>query len=63
MMPPSGFSKKAIEGLCQFVEGCYEDLQAKIEARGNTPEAVKAVVQEELDDLKNFLSSFTIASS
>ena len=29
---PSGFNEKAICGLLQFVEGCYEDLQKLLEA-------------------------------
>lgn len=61
-MPPSGFSPKAIAGLLQFLEGCYEDLQAKVEAKGGSSEAVKEAMDEELANLRSYLGSFTIAA-
>lgn len=55
-MPPSGFNKKAVEGLLVFLEGCYEDLMKYME-QGTDP---KKAVQKELDDIRRFLQEFTI---
>lgn len=57
-MPPSGFNEKAIQGLLQFVEGCYEDLLVKIQ---RTPGLdVKAAIEEELSDIRRALESFSL---
>lgn len=32
-MPPSGFSKKTVEGLLTFVKGNYEDLREEVRSR------------------------------
>jgi hypothetical protein len=56
-MPPSGFSDKAIRGLLQFVEGCYEDLQAKL--RTNPGLDVKKAVEEELAEIRRALEAFS----
>ena len=55
-MPPSGFNKKAVEGLLVFLEGCYEDLMKEMD-QGTDP---KQAVQKELDDIRKFLQEFTI---
>lgn len=55
-MPPSGFNKKAIEGLLVFLEGCYEDLMKEMEQGTDPQEAV----QKELNDIRRFLKDFTI---
>jgi hypothetical protein len=56
-MPPSGFNKKAIQGLLQFLEGCYEDLQRKIVTDGMAPEVA---VEEELHEIRRALESFSL---
>ncbi len=57
-MPPSGFNAKAIAGLLQFVEGCYEDLLSKI---NNTPGLdIQRAIQEELEEIRGALKSLSL---
>ena len=58
VMPPSGFNEKAIVGLLQFVEGCYDDLQRKLR---NTPGlTLEKAIEEELADIRTALESFSL---
>jgi hypothetical protein len=59
-MPPSGFNKKAIDGLLQFLEGCYEDLQAKIAKTPGRPSDVHAAIEEELSEIRDALKGFSL---
>ncbi len=57
-MPPSGFNEKAIQGLLQFVEGCYDDLLTKLR---ETPElTVEQVIAQELRDIRRALEAFSL---
>ncbi len=57
-MPPSGFNEKAIRGLLQFVEGCYEDLLVKVR---NTPDLpVEIAIEEELKEIRQALEDFSL---
>jgi len=58
-MPPSGFNEKAILGLLQFVEGCYDDLLAKIR---NTPGLeIEKAIEEELAEIRQALEAFSLS--
>ena len=59
-MPPSGFNEKAINGLLVFLEGCYEDLQKKIEKGSGTPKDVKKAIEEELEEIRAELRRFSL---
>ena len=59
-MPPSGFNEKAIVGLLQFVEGCYDDLLEKIRTTPNL--TVEAAIKEELAEIRGALESFSLKS-
>jgi hypothetical protein len=59
-MPPSGFNDKAIKGLLEFLEGCYEDLLIKIAKTPGRPSDVSAAIQEELDEIRQELERFTL---
>jgi hypothetical protein len=61
-MPPSGFNEKAIQGLLQFIQGCYEDLERKIAAGPGTPDDVKRAIREELDEIADALRRFNARS-
>ena len=56
-MPPSGFNEKAIRGLLQFIEGCYEDLLAKI--RANPGLEVERAINDELAEIRQALEAFS----
>lgn len=56
-MPPSGFSQKAINGLLQFVESCYEDILSEIKD-GKKPEG--KAIQEELNNIRTYLEKFKL---
>ena len=57
-MPPSGFSKKAIEGALQFIGSCYEDLLEEVKS-GKHPNA-QAAIEYELRQIKNALDQLHI---
>lgn len=57
-MPPSGFNEKAIVGLLQFVEGCYDDLLKKIRATPGL--TIEDAIQEELAEIREALESFNL---
>ena len=57
-MPPSGFNEKAIRGLLQFLEGCYEDLQRKLAA--NPEMDIRVAIDQELAEVRAALESFTL---
>lgn len=57
-MPPCGFNEKAISGLLQFVEGCYDDLLRKLDS---TPSLdTKQAIREELQEIRDALQSFNL---
>jgi len=56
-MPPSGFSQKAINGLLQFVESCYEDLLQEIKDGKKTE---GSAIQSELDNIGDYLKDFKL---
>ena len=58
-MPPSGFNEKAIRGLLQFVEGCYEDLLIQVGSSSDAGE-VQTAIQRELSDIRKALQDFTL---
>lgn len=62
-MPPSGFSRKAVEALVQFLEACYEDLLIKVKAKGQSAHAAEEAIQEELDELRAYLRSFSAGTT
>jgi hypothetical protein len=57
-MPPSGFNEKAVYGLLQFVEGCYDDLLKKLEADPQLN--IQDAIEEELNDIRAALESFSL---
>ncbi len=57
-MPPSGFNKKAIRGLLEFVEGCYEDLLLKL--RDDPKAKVEDAIQDELAEIRRALEEFSL---
>ena len=57
-MPPSGFNEKAIQGLLQFVEGCYDDLLEKI--RTTPGLTIEKAITLELQDIRRALESFSL---
>jgi hypothetical protein len=58
LMPPSGFNERAIKGLLEFVEGCYDDLLKKIDATPGLE--VRAAIEEELAEIRAALESFSL---
>lgn len=58
-MPPSGFNEKAIRGLLQFVEGCYDDLLKEIESPDGEKD-VKKAISKELVDIRTALEAFSL---
>ena len=57
-MPPSGFSKKAVEGALVFIKTCYEDLQEEV-AKGKHP-SMEAAIDHEIRSIGNALSKLHI---
>ena len=57
-MPPSGFNEKAINGLLEFVEGCYDDLLKKIDTTPGL--GVRTAIVEELAEIRAALESFSL---
>ena len=57
-MPPSGFNEKAIRGLLQFVEGCYDDLLVKM--RDDPRTKVEDAIQDELAEIRRALEDFSL---
>jgi cytochrome P450 len=60
-MPPSGFNEKAIRGLLQFVEGCYDDLLKEMSSPTGEKDVRKAIAKE-LVDIRAALESFSLES-
>lgn len=58
IMPPSGFSKKTIEGLLLFVQGNYEDLLAEVESGKHAD--VPSAIRFEIDNLEKALAKLHI---
>ncbi len=56
IMPPSGFNRKAVNGLLTFLEACYEDLLKEVKNSKNEGEAVK----KELKNIRNYLQKFEL---
>lgn len=57
-MPPSGFSKRTVEGLLQFVRGNYEDLREEVRS-GKHP-SVEAAIDYEIAQLGKALEKLHI---
>jgi hypothetical protein len=57
-MPPSGFSKKAVEGALVFIKTCYEDLQQEVKD-GKHP-TFEAAIDHEIISIGNALSKLHI---
>ena len=57
-MPPSGFSKKAVEGALVFIKTCYEDLQQEV-ADGKHP-SFEAAIDHEIKSIGTALSKLHI---
>ena len=57
-MPPSGFNQKAVRGAMQFIEACYEDLEAEVNS-GKHPD-FKTALEYELRQLESALSKLHI---
>ena len=57
-MPPSGFSKKAVPSILQFVHACYEDLENEVKA-GKHPNMNEAI-NHELKQLERVLNQLHI---
>ena len=57
-MPPSGFSKKAVEGALVFIKTCYEDLQQEVKD-GKHPN-FEAAIDYEITSIGNALSKLHI---
>ncbi len=55
-MPPSGFNKKAVNGLLTFIEACYEDLLKEIDNGLDS----RTAIQKELNEMKLFLKDFKL---
>lgn len=56
-MPPSGFNKKAIEGLLIFVLECYKDLLKEIK-EGKKQEST--AIAFEIENIQKYLTDFKI---
>jgi hypothetical protein len=57
-MPPSGFSKRAVEGALIFIQTCYEDLQDEVK-QGKHP-SFEAAIEHELTSIRKALSRLHI---
>ncbi|HLD26254.1 MAG TPA: hypothetical protein VJC05_04400 [Candidatus Andersenbacteria bacterium] len=57
-MPPSGFSRRAVEGILDFVGGCYEDLLAEV--RSGKHESYEAAIEHELGKIDSALAKLHI---
>jgi len=60
-MPPSGFSKKAVEGALVFVRSCYEDLLAEV--RSGKHESIEAGIEYEISQIEKALTKIHIDAS
>ena len=59
-MPPSGFSKRAVEGILEFVGGCYEDLL--VEVRSGKHASFEAAIEYELDKIDKAIAKLHLTS-
>lgn len=59
-MPPSGFSKKAVQGALIFIQSCYEDLLAEV--RAGKYKSFEEGIEKEIEQIKNALSDLHIGS-
>lgn len=59
-MPPSGFSPKAVNGLLQFVQTCFEGLLQEVRNGGH--ESFEAAIQHEIGQIDKALSKLHIDS-
>lgn len=57
-MPPSGFGRKAVKGLLEFVEGNYQDLEKEV--KSGKHKDFKAAVRHERKQLKKALQQLHI---
>ena len=57
-MPPSGFSRKAVEGALVFVQSCYEDLLNDV--RSGKFKTYEEAIQYELGQIEKALASLHI---
>lgn len=61
IMPPSGFSEKAVEGALVFIKGCYEDLLQEVrDGKHSSPEAA---IEYEISQIGKALAKLHINKS
>jgi tetrahydromethanopterin S-methyltransferase subunit E len=60
-MPPSGFNQKAVKGALQFIQGCYEDLEAEVKS-GKHPD-FRTALEYEIHQLDSALTKLHINSA
>lgn len=59
-MPPSGFSKKAVNGALVFIQSCYEDLLTEV--RAGKYKSFEEGIEKEIAQIKSALSDLHINS-
>jgi hypothetical protein len=57
-MPRSGFSKKAVEGILQFIGACYRDLLEEV--RSGKHETFEVAVEYEINQIGKSLEQLHI---
>ncbi|MFA5888702.1 MAG: hypothetical protein WCW47_01030 [Candidatus Paceibacterota bacterium] len=57
-MPPSGYSKKAVEGALQFTEACFEDLLEEV--RSGKHKDIETALRFELKIIRKALMKLHI---
>ncbi len=60
-MPPSGFNQKAVEGILQFTDACYSDLEKEV--RSGKHKDFPSAVRYERRQLKKALLQLHINAS
>ena len=57
-MPPSGFSKKAVKGILQFIDACYADLEGEV--KSGKHKSFRAAIAQERKQLGKALAALHI---
>ncbi len=57
-MPPSGFSKKAVDGALLFAQACYEDLLRDV--RSGKFQTHEEAIEHELKQIREELERYKI---
>lgn len=57
-MPPSGFSKRAVEGVLVFIKTCYEDLQEEVKQGKHL--SIEAAIYHEIKSIGSALTKLHI---